>query len=66
VPAERRWLGLDKATLAPAGFVPAVAILLAGVLPLVAGAIDWDDETCPGERIAMGGESASPRPPAGS
>jgi hypothetical protein len=58
VPAERRWLGPDKATLAPAAFVPAVAmlpagVLPAGVLPLVAGAIDRDDETRPGERIGM-------------
>lgn len=55
VPADRRWLGLDKRSLGPALFVLAVVIVLAGVIPAINNAISWTNQTKAGDVIDMGG-----------
>jgi hypothetical protein len=55
VPADRRWLGLDKRSLAPALFVLAVVLALAGVVPAINNAISWTNQTNAGDVIDMGG-----------
>jgi hypothetical protein len=55
VPADRRWLGLDKRTFGPALFVLAVVIVLAGVVPAINNAISWTNQTRAGDVIDMGG-----------
>jgi hypothetical protein len=55
VPADRRWLGLDKRSFGPALFVLAVVIILAGVIPAIDNAISWTNQTKAGDVIDMGG-----------
>ncbi|MGN2639165.1 hypothetical protein ACTD5D_23970 [Nocardia takedensis] len=55
VPADRRWLGMDKRTLLPALVVLALALLQGVLLPDLDGAISETDVTSAGEVIAVQG-----------
>ncbi len=53
VPAEHRWLGLDRRTFPPALFVVAVFLVLTVLVPRIDAAVDWDDPVLPGEQLAL-------------
>lgn len=55
VPVDRRWLGLDRATLLPAVVVLAFAFVLATVLPAVNGAVEYDDTVVAGDVMEVAG-----------
>jgi len=53
VPAEHRFLGLDKRSFPHALFVVAVFLVATVVIPRVDGAIGWDDPVEAGEELAL-------------
>jgi hypothetical protein len=53
VPVDRRWLGMDRRTLAPALVALAVLVLWAWLLPWVAGRVAWADVTGAGEQFQV-------------
>jgi hypothetical protein len=55
VPAERRWLGLDRRSLLPALVVFVIAIVLRGVVPLIDQAVAGHDVVQAGERLNLNG-----------
>ncbi|MGW0172459.1 hypothetical protein ACWDUM_01305 [Rhodococcus sp. NPDC003322] len=55
VPVERRWFGLERATIAPALVVVAFAVLFAVVVPAVNGAMTHGETARAGDRIALDG-----------
>jgi hypothetical protein len=55
VPVDRRWLGLDRATLLPAVVVLAFAFVLAAVLPAVNSAVEYDDTVTAGDVMEIAG-----------
>ena len=55
VPADRRWLGLDRRSLRPGLIVLAVVAVLVGVIPAINNAISWTNQTKAGDVIDMGG-----------
>ena len=56
VPADRRWLGLDRRTLAPTLVVFALAFVMTVVLPIIDVAISYDDKVIPGDVLAVDGD----------
>lgn len=63
VPADRRWLGLDRRTIAPALVVFALAMLMAVVLPLADSRVANEDAVATGDVIALeGGVTFVPEP----
>ena len=55
VPVERRWFGLERATIAPALVVVVFAVLFAMVIPAVNGAMTHGETARAGDRIALDG-----------
>ncbi|WP_405096042.1 hypothetical protein [Micromonospora sp. NBC_01412] len=55
VPVERRWLGLDRRSLAPALVVAAIAVVLVVILPAIGRAVPSDDPIRAGDRLDLGG-----------
>ncbi|MGH3461323.1 MAG: hypothetical protein ACRDP9_07585 [Kribbellaceae bacterium] len=55
VPVERRWLGLDRATIPPALVVLALAILMAVVVPAVDHAVPGGTRVRAGDEVALRG-----------
>jgi hypothetical protein len=53
VPVERRWLGLDWRTIAPALVVLALGILIARAIPAIDSATPYDDEVLRGDVIGI-------------
>ncbi len=53
VPAEHRVLGLDRRSFRPAGFVIAVFVLAAIVIPGINSAIGYNDPVVAGQRMAL-------------
>ncbi|MBB5868805.1 hypothetical protein F4553_002184 [Allocatelliglobosispora scoriae] len=53
VPVERRWLGLDRRTLAPALVVLGLALVLHFVLPAVNRAVPYTDKARAGDVLAL-------------
>lgn len=53
VPVERRWLGLDRRSIAPALVVLAFALLAHLVLPMVNAALSYDEETSAGDVMLL-------------
>lgn len=81
VPVDRRWLGIDRRTIAPALVVFVLAMLMAVVVPAIDGLTSYDDEVLAGDVIQLdegitfvppvgwgitGGVRASDRPRSGS
>ncbi|MGW5385190.1 hypothetical protein [Nocardia sp. NPDC003963] len=63
VPVDRRWFGLDRATITPALVVIVVAIVMGVVLPAVNRAVPYDDRVRPGDVMALrGGIEFTPVP----
>ena len=56
VPADRRWLGLDRRTIAPAVVVLALAFVMALVLPVIDAAVSYDDKVVAGDVLAVDGD----------
>lgn len=56
VPVDRRLLGFDRATLAPALLVAAVAVLMAAVLPAIDRAVPYDDVAASGDVLELDGQ----------
>ncbi|MFD4461990.1 hypothetical protein [Nocardia sp. NPDC058480] len=56
VPADRRWLGMDKRTILPALVVLVLAFLQAMLLPQIDAAIPEKDVTVAGDVIAVQGQ----------
>lgn len=54
-PVERRWWGLDRATIAPALVVVAFAVLFAVVIPAINGGLSRGETARAGDRIALEG-----------
>jgi hypothetical protein len=54
VPVERRWLGIDKRTIAPALIALILAIVVRGVLPAIDDAVDYDRQIQAGDVIDLG------------
>lgn len=55
VPVDRRWLGLDRATLIPAAVVLVFAFVMAAVLPMVDESVDYDDPVAAGDVMELQG-----------
>ncbi|EME19382.1 hypothetical protein [Rhodococcus triatomae] len=55
VPANRRWFGLDKATILPAAVVAALAIVMAVILPAINDSIGYDDKVVDGDVMELAG-----------
>lgn len=55
VPVDRRWLGLDRATLIPAAVVIAFALVMAFVLPTINDSVSYDDEVVAGDVMELDG-----------
>lgn len=53
VPAERRWLGVDRRTVLPALGVLVLALLFAVVLPVVNSAVPYDDVVTAGHVLQL-------------
>lgn len=53
VPAEHRVLGLDRRSLPPPLFVIVVFVILTILVPRINSALEWDDPTQAGERLAL-------------
>ncbi len=63
VPADRRWLGLDRRTVAPTVLVFALAFVMTVVLPIVDVAVSYDDKVVAGDVLAVdGGVTFVPEP----
>ncbi|MBU8820886.1 hypothetical protein KL864_34025 [Mycolicibacterium goodii] len=63
IPADRRWLGLDRRTVAPALAVVALVVVMDGVLPAVNDGVGYHDEVAAGDVIAIdGGVTFVPEP----
>lgn len=56
VPVDRRWLGLDRATLLPATVVIVFAVVMAVVLPALDRAAPYDDVVAAGDVLELDGE----------
>jgi len=56
VPADRRWLGLDRRTVAPTLLVFTLAFVMAVVLPAIDNAVSYDDKVLPGDVLAIAGD----------
>jgi hypothetical protein len=56
VPADRRWLGLDRRTIAPTLVVFALAFVMTVVLPIIDVAVSYDDKVVPGDVLALDGD----------
>ncbi len=56
VPADQRWLGLDRRTIAPTLTVFAVAAVMAVVLPLVNAAVPYHDLVRAGDVMELQGD----------
>lgn len=54
VPVERRWLGLDKRTLLPAGVVVALFAIAVWLLPYANESVKVDDPIRPGDVVQVG------------
>lgn len=54
VPVERRWLGMDRATLVPAAVVTALVVLAFWVLPAIDDHLQVDDPIRPGDVVQVG------------
>lgn len=55
VPVDRRWLGLDRRSIAPAFVVLALTMLMVVVLPLVDGGTAYNDEVVAGDVMELEG-----------
>jgi hypothetical protein len=53
VPVERRWLGLDRRSLAPAVAVFVIAVVLRGVIPFIDSAVPGHDVVRAGDRLNL-------------
>lgn len=56
VPADLRWLGLDRRTIAPAVLVLALAFVMAVILPVIDEAVSYDDKVVAGDVLAVDGD----------
>lgn len=64
VPIEQRWLGLDKRAFPYAIVMVGVIALMAYIVPAINSAIDWTDQTQPGDVIDLG-DGLTITPPVG-
>jgi hypothetical protein len=55
VPVERRWLGLDRATLAPGLIVLIWAVVMIAVVPLIGALLSTDSRARTGDVIGLSG-----------
>lgn len=63
IPADRRWWGLDRRTVAPAVAVLALAVVLAGVLPAANDAVEYQEQVAAGDVMELeGGVTFVPEP----
>ncbi|MCW0190395.1 MAG: hypothetical protein OJJ55_03775 [Rhodococcus sp.] len=53
VPVDRRWFGLDRATIIPAAIVLAVAIVMSILIPAVNNSVAYDDEVVAGDVMEL-------------
>ncbi|WP_200932656.1 hypothetical protein [Aeromicrobium sp. Leaf245] len=60
VPVERRWLGMDRATLVPAAVVTALVVLAFWVLPAIDDHLQVDDPIRPGDVVQVGSAELVP------
>ncbi|GAF44200.1 hypothetical protein [Rhodococcus wratislaviensis] len=56
VPVDRRWFGLDRATIAPALVVLAVASVMALILPAIDRAVPYEDTVAAGDVLEVNGD----------
>ncbi|MCX4093231.1 hypothetical protein [Nocardia sp. alder85J] len=63
VPVDRRWLGLDRATILPALVVLGLAILMGSILPSIDTAVPYRDTVAAGDVMQLdGGITFTPAP----
>ncbi|MBO0676653.1 hypothetical protein JRC04_04140 [Mycolicibacterium sp. S2-37] len=63
IPVERRWLGVDRRTVAPALAVLGLAFVTTVALPVADGFVDYRDEVVAGDVIELdGGVTFVPEP----
>ncbi|NMM82844.1 hypothetical protein B2J88_00410 [Rhodococcus sp. SRB_17] len=55
VPVDRRWFGLDRATLVPAAIVLAIAIVMSIVIPAINDSVPYDDGVVAGDVMEIEG-----------
>ncbi|MFS3130561.1 hypothetical protein ACLM5J_19320 [Nocardioides sp. Bht2] len=60
VPVERRFLGMDRSTLLPAGLVAALVAIAIWLLPAIDGALSVDDPARAGDVIRVGEAEFAP------
>ena len=61
-PVDRRWLGLDRATLVPALVVLAFALVMAVILPAIDNSVAYDDKVGDGDVMEVRGVTFVPAP----